>query len=93
MATMNAPLVDRVKEQDLSFTEFLTRTWAEPEVVGGHAAGLEGTAFAGLGGLLLKGEETPESRTGIVGRTLLEDLVIEDLDHPAPVVAAWTYCG
>ncbi|MEV0751768.1 hypothetical protein [Streptosporangium sp. NPDC050280] len=92
MATMNASLVDRVKEQDLSFTEFLMRTWTESEIVGGHAGDLGGTAFAGFGGFL-GGEGTPESRTGIVERALLEDLVIEDLDHPAPVVAAWTYCG
>ncbi|MEU8204207.1 hypothetical protein [Streptosporangium sp. NPDC049046] len=92
MATMNASLADRVNEQDLSFTEFLMRTWTGSENAGGHAGDLGGTAFAGFG-VLLGGEETAEPRTGIVERALLEDLVIEDLDHPAPVVAAWTYCG
>lgn len=29
----------------------------------------------------------------VMEREMPEDLVIEDLDHPAPAVAAWTYCG
>ncbi|MGJ6960533.1 hypothetical protein ACSDR0_01380 [Streptosporangium sp. G11] len=90
MATLNVFPTDQVKERDRRLAESPMTTWAGAEPTGGR----DGDPVAALAGSGVHGrEEAPGSRTGPVECAVLEDLVIEDLDHPAPVVAAWTYCG
>ncbi|MGS2644107.1 hypothetical protein [Streptosporangium sp. LJ11] len=92
MVTLNASRTERPKEHDRLFAEFFVSAWTEPARAGGHD-GDPVAALAGFGVHLHSGEEAPEPSAGPVACEVLEDLVIEDLDHPAPVVAAWTYCG
>jgi hypothetical protein len=90
MATLNVFLTGQVKERDRRLAESPVMTRAGAELIGEGAddpvAALAGSGVHGR-------QEVPGSRTGPVECEVLEDLVIEDLDHPAPVVAAWTYCG
>ncbi|WP_440098388.1 hypothetical protein [Streptosporangium sp. H16] len=88
MVTLNASRTEQPKEYDRLFAEFFVSAWSEPARAGDPVATL-----AGFGVHLRSGEDTPEPSTGPVECEVFDDLVIEDLDHPAPVVAAWTYCG
>ncbi|GAA3412571.1 hypothetical protein [Streptosporangium vulgare] len=86
MVTLNASRTERLTEHDRLFAEFPENSWAEP-------AGDPVATLAESGVHLHRRQEAPGADTVLVKCEVLDDLVIEDLDHPAPVVAAWTYCG
>lgn len=88
MVTLNASRTEQLMEHDRLFSEFLESSWTEPEPAGDPVA-----VLAESGVHLHRWEEAPGGGAVPVRCEALDDLVIEDLDHPAPVVAAWTYCG
>lgn len=86
MVTLDASRPEQLMEPDRLFAEFLESSWTEP-------AGDPVAVLADSGVHPHRWEEALGAAAVPVRCEVLDDLLIEDLDHPAPVVAAWTYCG
>jgi hypothetical protein len=87
MATLNASRTATLDRHDWLYAELVMRTWSDPALdTDNHT-----DPFAALAafGATLHGR--PEDSMAYAGLT--DGLVIEDLDHAAPVSAAFTFCG
>jgi hypothetical protein len=87
MVTLEVSRTERIKARDWQFTEFVMRTWSEPELADRYSEDPVAT-LAAFGICIHSPQEAPELRAAG-----LDGIVIEDLDHAAPVSASYTLCG
>lgn len=87
MLTLEVSLTEQIKARDWQFTEFVMRTWSEPELADRYREDPVAT-LAAFGIHIPSLQDAPELRAGSA-----DGIVIEDLDHTAPVSARFTLCG
>jgi hypothetical protein len=87
MGIMEVSWAEQTKARGWQLTEFVMRTWSEPALADRYRA--DPVATLAAAGIRIHGpQEPPELRAGSA-----DGIVIEDLDHAAPVSARFTYCG
>lgn len=87
MGIMEISRAGQTEARGWQLTEFVMRTWSEPELAGRY--GVDPVATLAASGIRLHyPQEAPELRAGSA-----DGIVIEDLDHAAPLSARFTYCG
>lgn len=87
MGIMEVSRAEQTKARGWQLTEFVMRTWSEPELADRYRADPVAT-LAAFGIRIHCPQEAPELRPSSV-----DGIVIEDLDHAAPLFAHFTYCG
>jgi hypothetical protein len=87
MGIMEVSRAEQTRAHGWQLTEFVMRAWSEPELA--HRYRVDSVATLAAAGIRIDGpQEAPELRAGSA-----DGIVIEDLDHAAPLSARFTYCG
>jgi len=87
MKTLTATRTEQTVAHDWHFAEFVMHTWTDPELAEWYQR--DPVAALASFGMWVR-EEAAASAAFIAS---LDPVVVDDIDHPAPLSAAFTFCG
>lgn len=87
MTTLAAALTEPAAAQDWHLAEFVMQTWSDPELADQYRR--DPVAVLASFGLRMRDQAAADAAF----RAQVDSLVVDDLDYPAPITPAFTFCG